>query len=246
MVNQISKSSGNLSEGQKAGVASTIQLSLTYPIDTAIKQIQAGKKVKNIFKYKGFIPSSINFPLSRFIGFEIVSKLKSETSIPKPFASTYGAIISGIIKPCITYPLDIFKIQLQTETAKTASEAYNNIKKIPQKKHINAIKFFQTRTIVGYFCWFNTQDIYKSIISPEKTLVHSSLSGALSGLTTAILIQPLEIGKINNQIGNRSNLFQLYRHHGISRFYPMNLFIFTAIRQVINGIIFNNIYESLK
>tara|TARA_A100001015_G_scaffold55666_1_gene61158 strand:+ start:1758 stop:2498 length:741 start_codon:yes stop_codon:yes gene_type:complete len=246
MINQINVFNRSLSDGQKAGVASIVQLGITYPIDTAIKQIQAGKKIKNIFKYKGFIPSSINFPLSRFIGFEIVSRLKSDTSIPKPFASTYGAIISGIIKPCITYPLDVFKIQLQTETAKTITEAFKNIKHIPHKKHLNAIKFFQSRTIVGYFCWFNTQDIYKSEISSEKTLMNSTLSGALSGLTTAILIQPLEIGKINNQIGNPSNLSQLYRSHGISRFYSTNLFVFTAIRQVINGIIFNNIYESLK
>tara|TARA_A100001015_G_C15004994_1_gene720240 strand:+ start:354 stop:1115 length:762 start_codon:yes stop_codon:yes gene_type:complete len=244
-MNELSIPQFNLTSGQKAALSSAVQSCVTYPIDTALKQKQAGKTIKHILTYSGFSASLINYPLSRYIGFEVISKFEANPRT-KNMATIYGSVLSGIIKPIIIYPLDIIKIQFQTRSAKTYHDVSVNIKKIPLPKHKLAIYFLQMRSITGYLSWFQSQKLYKTHISNEQTLTHNTASGALSALTVAITIQPFEVGKINNQIGNFSSLTSLLKQHGIGRFYSYSYFGITLARNLINGIIFNNCFELLN
>ena len=151
-----------------------------------------------------------------------------------------------MIKPIIIYPLDIIKIQFQTRSAKTYHDVYVNIKTIPLPKHKLAIFYLQMRSITGYLSWFQSQKLYKEKISNQQTLFNNTMSGAVSALSVAITIQPFEVGKINNQIGNFSSLKSLLKQQGIGRFYSVSYFGITLTRNLINGIIFNNCFELLN
>ncbi len=242
---ELSLNYSDFTSGQKAAISSALQSCITFPIDTALKQKQAGKTIKNILTYSGFSASIINYPLSRYIGFEIISKFESNPSTTH-MATIYGSVVSGVIKPLAIYPLDIIKIQFQTRSAKTYQDIFVNIKKIPMPKHKLAIFFLQMRSITGYLSWFQSQKLYKSEISNDPTILNNTLSGAMSSLAVAITIQPFEVGKINNQIGNFSTLGSLLRQHGITRFYSLSYFGITLARNLINGIIFNNCFELLN
>ena len=144
----------------------------------------------------------------------------------------YGTLANAVIKPFIIYPLDTVKIQFQTEKGKTNKRIMENIQTIPKDKHLLAINFLQSPTIVGYVTWFLTQDAYKEIVSQKNTIEHLSLSGAVSGLCLAIALQPLDVGKVINQTGNHISLTKLYSKYGLKRFYPTTLFGLTLLKQM--------------
>ena len=236
----------SLSEGQKAAFASFTQSVVTYPFDTGIKKNQAGLPLKHLFNYRGFPCSSVNYCISRYIGFEIMNQFRSNSEQNKMVSTMYGAAANAIIKPFIIYPLDTVKIQFQTEAGRTYKRIFNNIKAIPKEKHLLAIQFLQIRTIIGYSTWFLSQDAYKELISKSNTIEHRSLSGMISGLSLAIALQPFDIGKVINQTGNHTSLTKLYIKHGLKRFYSPSLFGLTLIKQITNSFIFSNVYGLLK
>ena len=235
-----------MSEGQRAAVASFTQSVITYPFDTGIKRKQAGLPLKHLFSYRGFPCSTVNYCISRYIGFEIMNRFRSNSEENKVVSTMYGAAANAIIKPFIIYPLDTVKIQFQTEAGNTYKRILNNIKAIPKEKHLVAIQFLQIRTIVGYSTWFLSQDAYKELISNSDTIQHRSISGVISGLSLAIALQPFDIGKVINQTGNHTSLTKLYVKHGLKRFYSPSLFGLTLIKQITNSFIFSNVYGLLK
>ena len=95
------------SDGLKAGICSAMTCAATYPLDTALRTIQAGSPVKfsEVLKYKGFPVSLLNFSFSRMIGFEIVSQVKRYNPDLSPInSSLLGSFIGGAIKPFFYLP----------------------------------------------------------------------------------------------------------------------------------------------
>lgn len=231
-----------------AGTASLSAAIVTYPIDTALRQKQAGNHVnlKNILKYRGFIPSAANLALSRSLAFNFVEKLKADPRFTTTQAILLGSSLVGALKPLILYPIDLLKIQFQTQTAKTYTQAKHNITNIPLQRHFIAIQFMQARGIVGFSTWFLTQEKLNSMVPITSPTTKHLLTGALSSFCISVAIQPFEIGKILNQTGNFKSLVSLYKTHGISRFYTSSIFIYSISKNVINGAIFNAIYSKLN
>jgi len=237
-----------LAPALKAGTASLAGVLLTYPIDTALRQKQAGKKVNflNTLKYRGFIPSAANLALSRSLAFNYVEKFKADSRYSSTQAILLGSGIVGAIKPFILYPIDLIKIQFQTQTASTYSQAKTNILALPVRHHIRAINFMQARGIVGFSTWFLTQEQFNSLIDIQSPHLKHMITGGLSSVCISVMIQPFEVGKIINQTGNFQPLFTLLKTHGISRFYTSSIFCYSISKNVVNGAVFNTIYSAFN
>jgi hypothetical protein len=122
--------------------------------------------------------------------------------------SFMAGLLSGFTQTIFGYPFDTIKVQMQTKKFN-----YNNIN----------IKLFN-----GLCYPLLTQSLINSVMFGTFNLAKSEkysnfASGSISGIATGILVTPIELAKVNEQVGNNNNNYSILMSGGLAGLFSWSI-----------------------
>lgn len=236
-----------------AGIGSFFQCTLFYWCEIGKNRLQAGKKVnlQVLIGYKGYSIALSYIVLSRCIGFGIFEGMKSKQNKSVQFKNTsnsmmnlVSALITGLIKPIILFPIETIKIQMQVNSI-SIQEAYKGMVSLTLGMKVQSLVYLQLKNFFAYFTWFEVRSKLNDYVKRKEIKNYSTnfVIGSIASLSAFVLSSPFSTLKTLRQVGNEDTVKKLYNTGGSLRFHHGIFFHFCNL--VGGGGVFNSVYSRL-
>lgn len=244
-----------------AGIGSFFQCTLFYWCEIGKNRLQAGKKVnlQILIGYKGYSIALCYIVLSRCIGFGIFEGMKSKQNKSVQFKNSsnsmmnlVSALITGLIKPIILFPIETIKIQMQVNSI-SIKEAYKGMNSLTLRMKLQSLVYLQLKNFFAYFTWFEVRsklndyvkrkESQRSMLNRINKNSKNFVIGSIASLSAFILSSPFSTLKTLRQVGIEDTVKKLYNTGGSLRFHHGVFFHFCNL--VGGGGVFNSVYSKL-